>query len=113
MTRQTPQGAVAFGTQHLATHATPYAWDGAAHLTTSPFTTPWPLQTLQAGTHPFLGVWGKYNKGADPWSNEGVRSYMHGFYRTTLAWLKYGGGPTYHVSAVFLWDVGSWDGEFA
>lgn len=89
---------------------------GTSHHLTSSNSSPPPSpprnRPLQAGTHPFLGVWGKYNKGADPWSNAGVRSYMHGFYRTTLAWLKYGGGPTYHVSAVFLWDVGSWDGEF-
>lgn len=70
-TCHSPQGAVASGTLHLATHAAPYVWDGAALLTTSPLPThPPPLPPAQsppAGRHPSL-PWsvGQVQQGCGP-----------------------------------------------
>ena len=33
------------------------------------------------------------------------------FWKRSMEWLRQGGGQTYHVSACYLWNLASWDGE--
>lgn len=34
-----------------------------------------------------------------------LRAFMQRYYRTALQWLSQGGGPTYPISACFMWNL--------
>eukprot|EP00798_Chlamydomonas_sp_ICE-L_P018117 gene18117-24551_t len=67
------------------------------------------VNRAQVAMYPYLGVWGPYMRNTDPWAVPDNYAFRNDFYRKTLKWLETGGGPTYPVTACFLWSVASWD----
>lgn len=58
---------------------------------------------------PFNGISGPYIAHEDPWKNHDVREFMRRYYREASKFFMRGGGPTFHLDACFLWNLGSWD----
>jgi len=57
---------------------------------------------------PYWGVDGPYESWKDPWNRGGNRDFMRRYYDLTVQYAKRG-GVAYPVSAIFLWNIISYD----
>lgn len=57
---------------------------------------------------PYWGVEGVYTPSLDPWRSADNRAYMQQYYQLTTEYAKRG-GVAYPVSAIFLWNIISYD----
>jgi len=57
---------------------------------------------------PYWGVDGAYDSGKDPWNRGGNRDFLRRYYDLTVQYAKRG-GVNYPVSAIFLWNIISYD----
>ncbi|KIY93651.1 hypothetical protein MNEG_14310, partial [Monoraphidium neglectum] len=58
---------------------------------------------------PYWGVDGRYESWKDPWNRGDNRAFLRRFYDATVQFAKQGGGPTYRVKGIFLWNIISYD----
>lgn len=62
----------------------------------------------EVATAPYWGVDGEYESAKDPWNRGGNRQFLRNFYQLTAQYAKRG-GIAYPVSAIFLWNIISYD----
>ncbi|KAI8466695.1 MAG: hypothetical protein J3K34DRAFT_432891 [Monoraphidium minutum] len=59
--------------------------------------------------YPFFGLWYPYGSWKDPWKRPEYAAYRRYLYRKTADWLAQGGGPTFKLDKLYVWNAGSWD----
>ncbi|GBF98347.1 hypothetical protein Rsub_11241 [Raphidocelis subcapitata] len=62
-----------------------------------------------AAAAPFWGVDGRYAAARDPWASPASRDFRRAVYRAAVDFAEAGGGPDYKVSAIYTWNLVSFD----
>eukprot|EP00877_Chromochloris_zofingiensis_P005846 jgi/Chrzof1/15262/UNPLg00656.t1 len=67
------------------------------------------LSSYNVALSPYWGVEGTYSTALDPWNRADNRQFMRRFYELTIKYAKRGGGPRYKVTAIYIWNIISYD----